>query len=626
DAEAYAQWVGKELPSEAREPLILEITTSNGFPTATLLLTGNADDDALRLAGAAIKDDLERIEGVDQVYANGLRDPELLIEFDAARLAAKGLLATDASDAVRAFFRDVAGGTLSAGNEQWLVRLVGTSEQPEFLARIPVSNQRGSSTTLDSVATIARARANESQLASYNGKPTISYAVSKRAGANTLDLVEKINAYIAQRNPGLAATGHQLILSDDATVATQEAIKVMETNAITGLLMVLLICWLFLGFRVSLLVSLGIPFSLAGTFIVLNALGFTINISVLLGIVIVLGMLVDDAVVICEAIYYRLQRGASIIDAAFEGVKEVWAPVLAAVLTTLAAFLPLMLLPGIVGKFMFVIPFVVTLALLVSLIEAYWMMPNHMVTMRLKPDQSSRQQRWRKGFNFKVRLYYTRGLTWAMRRAQWMMGLLVLLFILSVAAAVSGLVKIQFFAFDPIRLFYINIDMPSNTSLEQTLTEGQTVEAAVKQWLKQGEIRAVTTVAGIKFTETEPLYGDNYGQIVVSLNPRRSGMRSTPEVVEAMRQAVEAAPKVGRVSFTLLSGGPPSSKAISAKLRGNQYTELRAAADALKAITARIPGARDVVDDEVPGRPELSLQIDREGLARAGLNATQLTR
>jgi multidrug efflux pump subunit AcrB len=616
----------EELPSEAREPLILEITTSNGFPTATLLLTGNADDDALRLAGAAIKDDLERIEGVDQVYANGLRDPELLIEFDAARLAAKGLLATDASDAVRAFFRDVAGGTLSAGNEQWLVRLVGTSEQPEFLARIPVSNQRGSSTTLDSVATIARARANESQLASYNGKPTISYAVSKRAGANTLDLVEKINAYIAQRNPGLAATGHQLILSDDATVATQEAIKVMETNAITGLLMVLLICWLFLGFRVSLLVSLGIPFSLAGTFIVLNALGFTINISVLLGIVIVLGMLVDDAVVICEAIYYRLQRGASIIDAAFEGVKEVWAPVLAAVLTTLAAFLPLMLLPGIVGKFMFVIPFVVTLALLVSLIEAYWMMPNHMVTMRLKPDQSSRQQRWRKGFNFKVRLYYTRGLTWAMRRAQWMMGLLVLLFILSVAAAVSGLVKIQFFAFDPIRLFYINIDMPSNTSLEQTLTEGQTVEAAVKQWLKQGEIRAVTTVAGIKFTETEPLYGDNYGQIVVSLNPRRSGMRSTPEVVEAMRQAVEAAPKVGRVSFTLLSGGPPSSKAISAKLRGNQYTELRAAADALKAITARIPGARDVVDDEVPGRPELSLQIDREGLARAGLNATQLTR
>lgn len=616
----------EELPSEAGEPLIMEITTSNGFPTATLLLTGGADDEALRLTGASIKDDLKRIEGVDQVYANGLREPELLIEFDAARLAAKGLLATDASDAVRAFFRDVAGGAISVDHEQWLVRLVGTSEQPEFLARIPVSNQRGSTTTLDSVATIARARTNGSQLASYNGKPTISYAVTKRAGTNTLDLVEKINTYIAQRNPALAATGHQLILSDDATVATKEAIQIMESNALTGLVLVLLICWLFLGFRVSLLVSLGIPFSLAGTFIVLNALGYTLNISVLLGIVIVLGMLVDDAVVICEAIYYRLQRGASIMEAAFEGVKEVWAPVLAAVLTTLAAFLPLMLLPGIVGKFMFVIPFVVTIALLVSLVEAYWMMPNHMIAIRLNSTQPTRQQRWRTRFNFKVRLYYTRCLTWAMRRARWMIGLLVLLFLLSVAAAASGLVRIQFFAFDPIRVFYINIDMPSNTSLEQTLAEGQTVEAVVKQYLKPEEVRAVTTLAGIKFTETEPLYGDSYGQIAVSLNPRRGDMRTTPEVVEAMRQAVEAAPRTGRASFTVLSGGPPTSRAISVKLRGNDHAELRAAADALKVITARIPGAKDVVDDEVPGRPELSLEIDREGLARTGLSPAQLTR
>lgn len=616
----------EELPSDAREPQILEITTSNGFPTATLLLTGMADDDALRLMGVSIKDDLKRFDGVDQVYASGLRDPELLVEFDAARLAAKGLLATDTSDAVRAFFRDVSGGTLPAGNEQWLVRLVGTNEQPEFLARIPVSNQRGNTTTLDSIATIARARSTASQLASYNGKPAISFAITKRAGVNTLDLVQKVNAYIEQRNPGLATSGHQLILSDDSTVPTREAIRIMESNAIAGLLLVLLICWLFLGLRVSILVSLGIPFSLAGTFIILDALGYTLNISVLLGIVIVLGMLVDDAVVICEAIYYRIQRGASVIEAAFEGVKEVWAPVLAAVLTTLAAFLPLMLLPGIVGKFMFVIPFVVTLALLVSLIEAYWMMPNHMIAMRLNAARPSRQQRWRTRFNFKVRLCYTRALTWAMRRAQWMIALLIVLFAGSVTAVASGAIKIQFFAFDPIRLFYINIDMPSNASLEQTLAEAQRVEAVAKQYLQDGEVRAVTTVAGIKFTETEPLYGDSYGQIAVSLNPRRDDMRATPEVVEAMRQAVEAAPQAGRASFTVLSGGPPAAKPISVKVRGNDYAELRAATNALKAVVARIPGAQDVVDDEVPGRPELSLQIDREALARAGLNAVQLTR
>jgi multidrug efflux pump subunit AcrB len=187
----------------------------------------------------------------------------------------------------------------------------------------------------------------------------------------------RLKAFIERENTVLTEDGLQLVLTDDQTVPTQEAIGVMQTNALYGALLVLAVCWLFLGWRIGLLVAFGIPFSLMGTFAVLNTMDYTVNVSVLLGVVIALGMLVDQAVVVVEAIYYRMQRGQQVLQASLDGILEVWKPVLASVATTLAAFLPLMLLPGIVGKFMFVIPFVVTLALMISLLEAFWMLPVH---------------------------------------------------------------------------------------------------------------------------------------------------------------------------------------------------------------------------------------------------------
>jgi hypothetical protein len=155
--------------------------------------------------------------------------------------------------------------------------------------------------------------------------------VTKKSKVNTVELVEKINRHLAEQNPTLAKAGVSAMLMDDQTVVTREAIGVMESNAVLGLLVVVGICWLFLGTRVSLLVGLGIPFSLAGTFGVLHALGYTLNISVLLGIVIALGMLVDDAVVVVEAIYYRIQRGQDHFAAAMDALREVIAPVTSSV-------------------------------------------------------------------------------------------------------------------------------------------------------------------------------------------------------------------------------------------------------------------------------------------------------
>jgi multidrug efflux pump subunit AcrB len=617
---------GSELPREAKDPIVMEITTSNGFPTAMVVLRGQADDETLRAAARAIKTDLERLAGVDTVLATGLRDPELQVRYDAQRLAARGLTPGDLADAVGSWFRDTSAGSTRAADAEWLVRLQGQTPDPGLIAGVPVSGAGGAAARVDEVASVQRARARPAQLASVEGRAAVMFAVTKKSRTNTIELVARVDEYLAAKNRVLAASGLQLSLADDQTVPTRKAIDVMQSNALQGLLLVLLVCWLFLGWKVAVLVGLGIPFSLAGSFAVLNALGFTLNLSVLLGVIIALGMLVDDAVVIVEAIYYRIERGEPTFEACVNAVREVWTPVLSSVATTLAAFLPLMLLPGIVGKFMFVIPFVVTLALAISLLEAFWMLPTHVAATRLRLDTGGRAQRWRNGFNRRLRLAYGRLLAGALRHPYLVLLAIVLLMAAAGAAYATGRIKVQFFAFDPMRIFYVNVDMPPSASIEDTLAEVERVEQVVRRHLRDGEARSVTSAAGVKFTDTEPFYGDSYGQMVVSLLPRAEGGRDVPEIVEAMRADVFAVPGAGRKSFLQLSGGPPTAKPVSVKVRGDDEAQLRRATDEVMRIVRAIPGARDVVDDDVAGRSELALTLDREAMRAAGLGAGAVAR
>lgn len=507
-----------ELPPEAKDPLVMEITTSNGFPTASILLVGQADDETLRLNARRIKSDLERMSGVDSVIASGLRDPELLISANPQALAARGLTSTDIADSVRDWYRDVSGGTLKGQGSAWSVGIKGVLTDPESLATLPVmsSSRPGISARLDEVARIERARAPATQYSSTDGRDAISLAINKKAGSNTLELVDRLRSFIAEENAVLAASGLKMTLADDQTIPTREAIQVMQTNALYGVIMVLAVCWLFLGAKIGVLVSLGIPFSLLGTFALLAAMGHTVNVSVLLGVVIALGLLVDDAVVIVEATYYRIERGQQALQASLDAIGEVWAPVLASVATTMAAFLPLMLLPGIVGKFMFIIPFVVTLALLISLLEAFWMMPVHIVASKLRLDRLLRLQVWRNRFNRRIRLRYGQALAYTLRRPKRFAALTLAAVLAAAALLASGVIRVQFFAFDPIRIIYVNVDLPATATLEDTLAETRSVEQVVRSQLDGigpgGEARSVHANAGVKFTDNEPLYGDPYGR------------------------------------------------------------------------------------------------------------------
>ena len=608
-----------QLPEDAEDPVVYDISTSNAFPSAMVVVTGAGDDENLRRQTQLVKKDLERINGVDRVDDVGITDPELQVAFFPDRLEGLGLTPADISETVRAYFKDISAGDLETSDGKWVVRLQGTSSDPSVLNNVPIVTGSGI-VPLGSIAELTRTREEPTELVRYQGKPATLLAITKNPDANVLELVDVLNEYLDNRNRFRNTTGVELVLADDQTVSTREALTIMQTNALIGLFLVLLVTWLFLGTRISFLTTIGIPFTLCGTFLVLNASGFTLNNTVLLGVVIVLGMIVDDAVVVIEAVYYRLQRGAQAMDAIIASFREVFAPVTTSVMTTIAAFLPLVMLPGILGDFMKVIPLVVTIALLISLFEAYWILPAHVLVSKVNFRNPGNISRKREAISYWLRLRYTQALVNSLRHPVITLICIILTLSLAAGTVATGLIRFSFFESDPERLFYLNIEMPQGTSLEET---SDILVSAEQQALKEflpGELRASVGFAGQMFTETAPLFGDTVGQVMFSLNPQASDGRHVSEVADAVFRRVKNIPGPVEVSYLEITGGPPARKAVSAKILGSDYPTMLRAANDLRAYLEEQQFYRNITLDYRPGNPELVLRLDGEAIQRTGLN------
>ncbi len=625
DLRREIQNVADTLPEETLDSEIIEITTANAFPAAMIAVQGVGDDENLRIQARNIEKAIEQIKGVDRVDPTGLDDPEIQVLFDTEALESLSLTPGQLVDTIQGWFQDLSAGVLDVEGQSWLVRLVGKTNDPALLGDMPVQGL-GREVPLSRLATIQRARSEASQEVRLLGEPAIMLAVMKQDKSNILQLVERLKTYIADRNRFTDVTGVKLVLIDDQTIPTREAINIMESNALIGLLLVLFVAWLFLGLRIAILTAIAIPFILAATFWVLSMKGETLNVTVLLGVVIVLGMLVDDAVVVVESIYYRLQRGATPIDAAVGAINEIALPVTTAVLTTIAAFLPLMLLPGILGEFMRVIPMVVSIALAISLIEAFWMLPAHVGVAKVDFNNPGRVQRFRERATRWIQIKYAKLLMRALRWPILTLVLIVSLFGSSLGIVGMGLIPMNFFASDNLRLFYVNVEMPSSTPLNETMAKTMEVEERIRANVQPNDVRSILSYAGQRFTETEPLFGERYGQIVVSLKPVSEGSREVKAIIDGMRAAVTSVLGPVDINFLELAGGPPSAKPISVKVRGDVYEEIEAAAAKLRAVLDAHPAIKDVSDDASPGRMEMTLRLRHEVIRRAGIAPREVVR
>ena len=249
-----------ELPDEAESPVVFEVTTSNAYPSASIAISGLWDDENLHLLVHNAVKDLERKKGVLKADPVGLPEPELHVAFIPDRLQGLGITPADLADTVRAYFKDISAGDLVTDAGQWIVRLEGTDSDPSILSKLPIITANGV-VELGNLANIYRTTEEADQIVRYQNKPAIFIGVTKQENANVLKLVERVNEYVNERNQYSAKTGVTLSVIDDQTISTRRALSIMQTNAAIGLVLVLLVTWIFLGTKIALLTSIGIPFT-----------------------------------------------------------------------------------------------------------------------------------------------------------------------------------------------------------------------------------------------------------------------------------------------------------------------------------------------------------------------------
>jgi multidrug efflux pump subunit AcrB len=275
---------------------------------------------------------------------------------------------------------------------------------------------------------------------------------------------------------------------------------------------------------------------------------------------------------------------------------------------------------------MLVVPVVVVTALAISLIEAYWMLPTHVIAANIKFTSGSKTQKLRIAFTSKLQHLYSKSLL-KMLRHPYLAVILIIILVSGVGYAFQAKwIKINFFAMDSFPIFYVTVEMSPDASMEETLEITTQVEQRILTHIKTGEMRNLASYAGQAFTETEVLFGEHWGQVVVSLNPDRSQRRRAEDIIAAMRSDIEAVPGAVNISFLLLKDGPPTGRPISIKVRGDDFSTLRAATDDLEALLATIPGVSDITDTDTQGRMQLSLRLNHQRIQELNISPQELLR
>ncbi|NOU21673.1 MAG: efflux RND transporter permease subunit [Methyloglobulus sp.] len=627
--------VASDLP-KGIPPVDIQEQNSTDPDVFEILVYGPGNDDNFRRQARQVQRDLQQLPGTATTTTLGLEDSELHIVFQPERLGELGIAASALTTTIQDYFKESTLGAVDIDGDEWQVRVSASEEVATNLAALPVSAGKGS-VKLGEIADITRAsRAIGVGGIRFRGQHAVSVSVTKLPGANTLALVEQIKAYINARNQNSAKTGVQLFLKSDQSDEIRKALDLMEQHAWSGMLLVLAVTWLMLGTRLAILTTLAVPFSLAGVFIALQVTEQSLNLSVLLGVVIVLGMLVDDAVVVIEAIGQYLSRGLAPLSATVAALREVWLPVATSSFTTMASFLPLTLMGGTLGVLMGVVPQVVCMGLLVSLVQALWILPAQAAVVVTPEPMAGKavntsvaskvtQPDWRRRFRHTLQKRYTRGLIRLLRAPKRTLFSVLALLGLTLAAWWFDWVG---FAPEPEGAslgFTVTVEMPKSTPLARTLDKLDEIEAMLMPVFKPGEMRASSIQSGETDVNGTLRNQPRFGNLYFSLNPDsgRDAKALLPLVRERLDQQLQ-----GVANYWLqdeADWGAPAEKDLAFSISGIDNRELDKAIVQIKAILKAIPGVHNIGVENEGGDPELKLHLNGDAIQRAGLSASTVT-
>lgn len=629
--EAVDRWTDR--PVDIEEPQVTALN-SKQFPVIEVGLSSDRVDDLrLREIARQLRKRIEMIPGVARVVPLGYPDVELKIQADPAKLARYRVSLRELIDALRGQNVTVPGGEVPSGpGTERIVRTIGEFRQIREAEQVVVrANELGQAIRVKDLARVSFALEEPEELRRSNGKPSVALLVLKSEKSDAIELAQSVRAEVDRDVSTYAAEGLKASYVNDLSRDIRLRLAVLNDNLLVGGLLVILALAIALPLRLAMVVSLAIPFSYLAAIALFYQIGASINLVSLIGFILVTGLLVDNTVVVADNSYRKMQQGLSPEDAVIEGTYEVWGSVTAAAFVTMAAFFPMAMMSGIFGKFVREIPLAIISAMVVTLFQGFFILPGQLATwVRARSvearthAQSGWKRRW-SSFTSRAWKNYERLLHGAVRRRKRVLLGAVVLFGSTLAIAVTAM-RIVLFPPDGIELFFIQVEAPTETSLEGTLRLIQPLEREVAK-LPPSELEAYTTTVGVIQQDTEDpatRRGSQFGQITVYLTPNQTRERQADAIIEDLRRKVGQPPGISRITFARAQGGPPVGKPVSVGIQGETYEQILPAAREIEAIAKQVKGVQDVTNSYLLGKEEVRVHIIESEARAAGLTAAEI--
>ncbi len=628
-----------DLPVQAETPEISRLKTR--FPVISVTLYGSTELGVLYETAEDVRRDLLGLPGVASVGIAGDQEWELWVIVDPHEMAARNVSLNEVQNALTENLQDLPGGSLQSAEGDILLRGMGVAPNVKAVGELVLrSNTGGGQLTLSEIAEIDLRLEEAKTIGRFNGESSVNLTVTKTARASTIDVAEAVKQYTGELQENLPA-GMKAGLFSDLSVYVKNRLETVMSSGVVGLVLVLISLYVFLNFRVAFITSLGIPVSFLVAIILIHYLGYTINMISLFAFLIALGMIVDDAIIVTENVYRHMENGVDRRQAALIGSKEVFWPVVASTCTTIAAFIPMFGVSGTLGKFIEVIPVVVSAALVGSLIEAFVILPAHSAEfLRIDKKKPKVNPFWSKALKKYLSL-----LEWALTNRYVVSALTIAVLSVILTYAQTRLPYNQFGNVE-IGQFLINIEAPNTYSVEDSTELAQVIEQKINAALERDELKTMLTNVGVILIDFNRLkMGSHYVQVfidlektapktiiekyvspVVNLKFKTEGTRkrSTENIIEAIRSELQEVAGVHRFSILRPQGGPSGSD-IEIGVVGNDIDELISQSGKISNFLNRVPGVKDVRQDLEPGKLEYQYTLNERG-RNLGLTQAQLSK
>jgi multidrug efflux pump subunit AcrB len=576
----------------------------------------NVTDKDLYNTADHLENQLKRLNGVSEISLSGYLDREIHVKVDPEKMSNNYISLSDVVNSIKTRNVRSTGGTLQSVYNEKNIVTIGEFENPmdvgDVIIRTGFEQRR---VKVKDIASIEDGFEDEDVKIGVNGEKSVVLNIKKKENADIIQTVNEVKAYLETQKANYGNNYEISIISDDS-VSVKSLMDVVISNAAIGFVLVFLVLLIFLDLKTSFWTAFGIPVSLLLTLIFMRINDYSLNIMTIGAIITVLGMLVDDAIVVSEVVYEKKNQGMPSMEAAIAGTKEVFIPVLVSILTTIFAFLPILLIDGTMGKFIFVFPVIISATLLFSLFEAVTLLPNHLAYSHIKinPDK---KENWFKP----VIASYRRFLRKALNYRYFVLGAFILMLFGSILFSNETLKNFVLFWDNSNEYVNIDIDVPSGTSIDKTEEMTEKLRKIIIEQIPKKELVSTFSQTGIHSGMMSTTH-DYWSTIQIKLVPINERERTAGEIVADLRKKLTHDKLAGFTSVVLREdkAGPPTGQAVDIKVISKKNDEAMMVMNEIKTILGGINGVKDIDSDLKEGKKELRFVFDYKKMAQYGLD------